>query len=159
MNKALNRVSKQRDIIDRKVLFSRIEEIAAWSGIKNHNRQEVLNIFKQTLSDGNNEIQRRFEKEHVKGTDTVRAQAFLIDQLVRVLYDIIITYVYPVANPTKGEQIAIVATGGYGRGALAPFSDVDLMFLLKHTTNITIELGRKDLRMITLIGIKLPLSP
>jgi len=132
MDHALKKVPKQREIIGRKVLFARFGEIAAWSGITNNNHTNVLKIFKEALANGNSVVRKRFESEHVKGTETVRAQAFLIDQLIRVLYDVVVTYVYPVANPTKGEQIAIVATGGYGRGELAPFSDVDLMFLLDY---------------------------
>jgi [protein-PII] uridylyltransferase len=155
MDQALKKISKQREIINRKVLFARFEEMAAWSGITNRNRADVLNIFKEALADGNNEVRRRFEKEHVKGSETVRAQAFLIDQLVRVLYDTVVTYVYPVANPTKGEQIAIVATGGYGRGELAPFSDVDLMFLLNYKrTPRTEQIIEYMLYMLWDLGLK-----
>ncbi len=126
------KINGQRAIVDRRALHTRLTEMANWSGITPRNRADVLAIFKEALAAGNAEIRKRFEEQGLRGAETIRAQAFLVDQIIRVLYDITVEFVYPVANPTTGEQISIVATGGYGRGELAPCSDIDLMFLLAY---------------------------
>jgi [protein-PII] uridylyltransferase len=54
------------------------------------------------------------------------------DEIIRVLYEFTSRQLYPSQNPSEAEHMAIVATGGYGRGLMAPGSDIDLLFLLPY---------------------------
>ena len=54
------------------------------------------------------------------------------DEIIRILFEFVVKHLYPSQNPSEAERMAIVATGGYGRGLLAPGSDIDLLFLLPY---------------------------
>jgi len=51
------------------------------------------------------------------------------DAIIRALFRFVGECLYPTANPSVAENLSVVATGGYGRGLLAPGSDIDLLFL------------------------------
>ena len=116
-------VPKKGRIVSRRKL---IEELAA---TETGDRAASLEILRQALEAGREEIFRRLDAG-APGAELVAGMSYLIDQLVRVAHDHTIERVYPVASRLKGERLTIVAVGGYGRSDMAPFSDVDLLFLL-----------------------------
>jgi len=132
-------IIKQREIIDRKALWLTLDDMANWSGYSTKMQKDVLQLFKDALNDGRTEIQARFESKKASGIVTVHNYAFLIDQIIRTLYDFTTKYVYSIHTPTKGEQFCVTAVGGYGRAEMAPQSDIDLLFLLPYKQTPKVE--------------------
>src|SRR5579864_6524292 len=54
------------------------------------------------------------------------------DEIIRILFEFAGQKLYPSQVPSEAERMTVVATGGYGRGLLAPGSDIDLLFLLPY---------------------------
>ncbi|MGQ3298599.1 [protein-PII] uridylyltransferase [Reyranella sp.] len=95
-------------------------------------RPPVLALLRDALTRGRAEIRRRFEEPGPLKNDgpaVLIATSYLMDQIIRVLFDFADQHAYPAANPSAAERLGVVATGGYGRGELAPLSDIDLLFL------------------------------
>jgi [protein-PII] uridylyltransferase len=120
-------VPNRRAIIDRRTLA---EKLHALEGDNNAAlRQAAVELLRSAMDAGIAEITRRLMANPSRGTIIAESNAFLYDQLLRLIYDFTVQRLYSSSNPSAAERLCLIAVGGYGRSEMAPFSDLDIGFL------------------------------
>ncbi len=121
-----------REIVDRDAIVEALAALAReHRGDSNALRLAVVASLKQTLAEGR-ETARRWLNEDGAGTACAERLSALMDGIISALFIHATTELYPRVSPSSGERLGVAAVGGYGRGSMAPGSDVDLLFLLPY---------------------------
>ena len=117
-------IDDRRAIIDRRAIADRLAALPP-----RHLQRSATVLLQEALDKGREEIAKRLAAEPGRGRVIAASYAFLSDQLVRLAHDLVVQRLHPIANPASSERVAIIGLGGTGRGEMAPYSDLDLMFL------------------------------
>src|SRR5262245_37128482 len=101
------------------------------TSVEGEKRTAVAQRLKAVFAESSARAEALLLKERQGGRCAARL-CRMQDDIIRVIYTFAVTRLYPPQSPSKSERMAIVATGGYGRGLMAPGSDIDLLFLLPY---------------------------
>ncbi|HAT50851.1 MAG: [protein-PII] uridylyltransferase [Nitrospirae bacterium] len=102
---------------------------AATGVISDEARRQIIDTLRTIIALGRDHLQ-TIHRNGASGEFIVKGHAALMDVVLQRIFRMIHTH----PNPER-ESLALVATGGYGRGELAPFSDIDLLFILPDSSH------------------------
>jgi [protein-PII] uridylyltransferase len=120
------------DLIDVRAVTADLEKLAQErAGGERELRSAVAQRLKAALIEGRAKAEKLLLKDR-HGRRCAERLCKMEDTIICLLFDFARKHLYPSQNPSEAERMAVVATGGYGRGLQAPGSDIDLLFVLPY---------------------------
>ena len=116
-------------LLDSAAVRAALTETAAAAASRSEIRPAAVAVLRQAHAEGRAMIAAEIAAAPREAHRAIHDYAWLIDRIVELTLDLAARWLHPLATPTASERISALAVGGYGRAEMAPFSDVDLLFV------------------------------
>src|SRR5262249_60329318 len=118
------------EVFDADIVAADLERLAeAHAGNERELRLAVSRRLKVALVEGRAAAEQLLIKDR-HGRRCAERLCLMQDEIIRVLFEFAAQRLYPAQNPSEGEHMAIVATGGRGRGGPAGGPHIQLLLLV-----------------------------
>ena len=116
-------------ILDLAATRAELDRAAAAGGTPAELRKSAVEVLRRANAEGRATIAAAVAAAPREAHRAIHDYAWLVDRIVTLTLDFAVRWLHPLPNPTASERIGALAVGGYGRAEMAPFSDVDLLFV------------------------------
>ena len=123
-----NKTINEFEICSKK-LNKELLELAIPSNPDTNTRAKITSILKSANDSMTQSAFDFLNKRPFLGNEAKSLFCKKTDVLVTTVFDLVSKKFFPSASQSKDHSFSLVAVGGYGRGEMAPYSDIDLLFL------------------------------